>query len=68
MELYAIVKTSGSGLEDELLWAGQASSEYAEELAAKFAVSRGNVSLLSGRDLGWFLLREHPPVSQSTPT
>lgn len=58
MELYAIV--SNNGLEEQLLWAGMAEEETAEDLAVRYAVSCGNVNLLSGRDLGWHLLGERP--------
>ena len=52
MDLYAIVK-AGSG---EILWAGLAPADQAEDLAVRFAVSCRNVNLLSGEDLGLHLL------------
>ena len=50
-ELYAIVSASSG----QMLWAGLAEREEAEERAVVKAVNHGNVNLLSGDDLGRFL-------------
>jgi len=52
MELYAIA-SAGSG---DILWAGLASAESAEQYAVTYAVAAGGVSLLSGEDLALHLL------------
>lgn len=63
MELYAIAK-AGSG---EILWAGLAPAEQAEDLAVRLAVAAGNVNLLSGEDLGLHLLGSPGRLSPTHP-
>jgi hypothetical protein len=51
METYAITQASTGAL----LWTGAVDSEYAEQMAVRYAVAYGNVTLLSGDDVPEYL-------------
>lgn len=52
IELFAIVSLGSL----KILWAAATTKELAEDVAIRAAVTNGNVSLLSGADLGQFLI------------
>ena len=47
MEIYAIVQASTG----HVLWTGTVDGEYADQMTVRYAVTYGNVTLLSGDDL-----------------